>query len=586
MSEEWPRVLDWVLDPSDDRGIHVYDDAGNWSQTPYTKAALAARRVASAILDRGYAEGEVVAVAQRTGAEMIAALCGAMLAGATVCVLPTSLPMQREDDYAAQVGHITALAAPRLVICDADQVGPVDAALAGRGPAGLGLGGRCTAFDALTADARPAAGDALRVGRFPLLQFTSGSSGDQRGVRVSAAALNANHAGIKAVIQPVERDGIISWLPNHHDMGLIGLLLASLHGQYDGYFMTPQQFIREPFEYLRCISDRRVTQTAIPNFGLEYLCRRVSRRQTEELDLSSLRIMVGAERVEPEVLRRFEKKFTDAGLRAGAICPCYGSAEATLAVTISSADTPWRAVRPASGSADTPEVVSCGSPIPGTRVRILDEDGAELPEGQVGEIAVAGLSIAAGHLTAAPADGPVPTDVPAPADGPVPADVSATADSSVPGTLGSFRDGWLHTGDAGFLDAGELFVIGRLGDGMKVRGRMVFAENLEGRLVEQGLAAGACTVLLGQLDRPTAVFLFSSRDAAWDEYAARAVRELLGDVDAYAVDVAQGRLRKTSSGKPRRRQMWREFAAGGLDAPRRPLASVPSPSVNEKGNRA
>lgn len=533
-----PRILNWVVSPDSGHELHFYVGQGRWEAVSYPELAERARQVAAAVHLRGIGSGAVVAIAQSTGPDMIASYCGSMLVGATVCVLPTVLPMQRQQSYDTQVGNIIRLARPSLVICDGDQFAPVTQVLAGTDGA--------VSFTDLTAGAPAVVPHGLSgVAEYPLLQFTSGSSGAQRGVLITAAELDANHEGIRLATGIEDDEAFISWLPNHHDMGLIAMLLGALYRQYTAYFMTPQQFIHEPLQYLKAITEKKLVMTALPAFGLDYLSKRITERQACELDLSSLRMIItGAERIMPGILERFERKFGPHGLSPCALSPGYGSAEATLAVSITPAGVPWRTAAPA-GYHGFSKVVGCGRPLPEVDVRIVDDQGEELPDGEVGEVVVTGPSVATRYLAA----GTMREEA-----------------------LGSLRVGRLFTGDAGFLDHGEVFVIGRYGDGVKLLGRMVFAENVESELVARGFAAGNVTVLLGHLEEPVAVFIFAAKYPERDLLAAEIGREMLGDARLYAIDLPGAQVNRTSSGKPRRRVMWKEFVDGDLGGAARVLS--------------
>jgi acyl-CoA synthetase (AMP-forming)/AMP-acid ligase II len=190
--------------------------------------------------------------------------------------------------------------------------------------------------------------------------------------------------------------------------------------------------------------------------------------------------------------------------------------------------------------------VGCGRPLRGITVTIVDENGRPVPDGQIGEIAVTGPSVATEY-------------------------VQASGGSSATRIDGQT----LHTGDAAFLEEGELFVIGRLGDGIKVRGRMVFAESLELALSERGIKERRAAVLLGIRDgRPSGVVVFENEQEGWAAIAAEVLSAALGNADLIAINAPRGGIAVTSSGKPRRRVMWRAFLDASLRGDPRLLAST------------
>lgn len=520
------NILRWLADPPAERHLHFFAPELGWVAHSYAELADRAHDYAAALHDRALPPATVVAIVLPTGPELVAAICGVMLIGQTACVLPVLLPGQSPGAYAQQLQGIFAVGRPSAVI------GPPAAAAA--------LGSNAGPERWLLTEVERADRGARRpieAGHYPLAQFTSGSTGQPRGVLVSTAALNANHASLSKRLGLTAADRFISWLPANHDMGLVGMLLGALHDARTGFFMSPQHFIRYPGEYLRAISAHRATVTALPGFGLEHLRRRVPDRVIDGLDLSCLRsVVLGGERVDARVLARFQARFGRCGLRNTALSPAYGSAEATLAVSLSAPDEAWRAVDHGGSM-----VVSCGRPVADAQVRIVDELGRTRPDGEVGEIVVSGPSINSHPLGA---------DLPV-----------------------SGRPAAHATGDAGFVRDGELFVLGRYGDGIKIRGAMVFPETLESELVAHGLDAGGTTVLLSSIDGPEVVFLFTTRQPDRDRIAAEVAQHALGvGHQARAADVTSGELTRTSSGKPRRRALWVQTRSEAFAARLRPLS--------------
>ncbi|HWF72031.1 MAG TPA: AMP-binding protein, partial [Solirubrobacteraceae bacterium] len=395
-----------------------------------------------------------------------------------------------------------------------------------------------------------------RARELALVQFTSGTSARARGVAVRFDALHANIEAIRRWLGMGGEEGTASWLPVHHDMGLIGCLLTPIANASELWLMLPEQFLRRPLRYLRCFAAGDAHLTSMPSFGLAYIARRVPAAALAGLDFSAWRaIIVGAERIDPLALRRFTALLGPAGLSPAALRPAYGLAEATLAVTGVAMGERWRAlgVKPgtlalgrrvsvASGGAD---VVGCGRPLAGVGVEIRDVRGRPAGEGVVGEVVVAGPAVAGGYLVADPGS---PTRI---------------------------AGGEVRTGDAGFLLDGELFVLGRLGDSLKVRGRHVFAEDLELALVHAGVPAHRLTVLLGDhAGVPTAIAVLERVGAEWGAQAESILRRGAEHARIVVVDAPRGTIQRTSSGKPRRRRLWREFVedrlAGEVLLDRRP----------------
>ncbi|MGA8116879.1 MAG: AMP-binding protein, partial [Actinocatenispora sp.] len=396
------------------------------------------------------------------------------------------------------------------------------------------------------------------AGPLALVQLTSGSQGAPRAVRIGWPALTANVAGIVDWLHMGQSDAVASWLPLHHDMGLVGILLTSVARQVDLRLMAPEEFLGRPLRYLREFGAGSATLTAMPAFGLRHVLRRVRPESLTGLDFRGWRgLIVGAERIDAGVLDAFTDLLASHGFRRHALLPAYGLAEATVAATGCplSAEPVVRhldaaglgdEVREAPASdGRTVAAVGCGGPLPGVRLALVDGAGDDVADGRLGEIVVGGTSVADGYTDAGT------------------------------GSHTRIADGRVYTGDAGVRIDGELFVLGRMGDGVKVRGRALFAESLEAALTDAGVPAERLAVLLGE-DRgvPTAVVLVERPDPAVREAVRAALLPLLPDVRLVTVEAPARTIARTSSGKPRRHELWRRFRAGLL-----PVAGTPEPTV-------
>jgi acyl-CoA synthetase (AMP-forming)/AMP-acid ligase II len=261
----------------------------------------------------------------------------------------------------------------------------------------------------------------------------------------------------------------------------------------------------------------------------------VAARHLSGLDFSNVKaFVVGAELIDPDVLVRFERLLAPAGLQPGRVLPAYGLAEATLAVSGAPLGQRWTSRAPSSGGRP---FVSCGRPLAGVSIAVVDESGRALADGTVGEIVCRGESVAAGYAGAA--------------------DEAANA---------AFSGGTLQTGDAGFLADGDLFPIGRMGDSLKVRGTALFAEHLESALHAAGYAREHNVVLLGLRDGRPAIVWISASASGVDHEMIAALQRLGEGAPVWCVLAARGAILRTSSGKPRRRVLWSDFIRGRLSA--------------------
>lgn len=288
------------------------------------------------------------------------------------------------------------------------------------------------------------------------LQYTSGSTGKPKGVIVTHANLNANLQQIKTAL-PTDLKHLVSWLPQFHDMGLVGATLAPIYTNAACSFFSPSEFILRPLRWLTALSELRADVSVAPNFGYAYLLQRCDPNEFAHLDLSHVRIlMTGAEPVKAETLRRFREALNSTGLHRDVYFPTYGLAEATLFATggpngqrIATARLSQDGQRclPDTNEQEGIEVVSCGSPGAGIDVNILEPQyDVPVAPGKVGEICIQGENITLGYWGQSPDD----------------------SDKRM-----------LRTGDLGFMKDGELYVTGRLKDLIILRGRNIYPQDLE-----------------------------------------------------------------------------------------------------------
>lgn len=539
-------LRDWLDKPRAGRGIYLADDDGGWEFREYAEIAAAARRVAGALTEDGLRPGDVVCAILPTDFTCIETYFGVWAAGATMCLVTPPL-FQSGDDYVAHVAAILRQANPRFTIASEGLSDYASRAMAQAGLAGEPWLPRQGAEAPVASE----------TGELAILQFTSGSSGDPRGVRVTWENLEANIELICRTAGIGDDDEVASWLPLYHDMGLIGCFITPVSRQGNLRLMRPDHFIRDPARWVECFAT--AAHTAAPPFAYAYAARRIDPARLAGLDLSGWRTtIIGAEPIDPNSLEVFARLVEPYGFSREAFKPAYGMAEATLLITLDNARRRPLAVRPDSESlafgspvrildqhllgpesvgAKAGWVVGCGTPEEDVPVTIVDDDGNELPPGHLGEIVVGGPSICAGYHAGAE------------------------------GKSTRFIDGKVHTGDAGFYHEGQLFVLGRMGDSIKVRGRLVYVEDLESRMAEvTGLHKGRIVIVAvpGAGSRGVALFA-ETNQAPWAEEARGALgRRLGGDVDITIV-IGQGLIQRTSSGKPRRRYMWERLQAGAME---------------------
>lgn len=303
------------------------------------------------------------------------------------------------------------------------------------------------------------------------LQFTSGSTRSPRGVVITERALMSNLRGIVCNGLDVrEGDRCASWLPFYHDMGLVGLVMAPLAAQLSVDYLATRDFAIRPLQWLRLISRNRCTIAFSQPFGLKLCMMRARESDLQELDLSCWRAAgVGAEMIRLDILRNFAAKFAPSGFNENAFLPCYGLAESTLAVSFPKVGQGARslcvdtktliekkmAVQVQANGRKFNEFANCGRPLTGHQIKIISEKGDELLPMMVGSILVKGSSVMTGYFN-----------------------------NQIETAKVVKVDGWLDTGDIGFLYEGDLYITGRRTDVIIVNGRNIRAQDVE-ELAEQ-----------------------------------------------------------------------------------------------------
>jgi fatty-acyl-CoA synthase len=389
------------------------------------------------------------------------------------------------------------------------------------------------------------------------LQFTSGSTAAPRGVRVTHGSLWANaHAIMVDGLHASPEDRGVSWLPLYHDMGLIGFVMSPLVTRTPITFISTLDFLKRPEVWVRTLSEDRGTISFAPNFGYALTARRTT--STEGLDLSAVRVLgCGAEPIQPDAIRGFFERFSDAGLKPSAFLACYGLAETTLAVTFAGMEDELELDQLEFESERTDgdtsgvhrlehriPVVSCGRPLPRHRVSILGEHGEPLPEGRVGELFVEGPSVTDGYWDDEEATNRV------------------------------FVNGGVKTGDLGYMSDGELFVTGRLKDTIIVRGRNFDPTPIEvaaGRVDGVRMGNVAAFSMSGDLTERIVV-VAESREGDPETIESNIVRAVQRDVGLTVSEVVlieAGSLPKTTSGKLQRSATREQYLDGALGRVRR-----------------
>ena len=529
------------LEAAADRGGRVTfvtgasDGPGYSTDTiPWAQLHDDARRMAAALQSRGVGPGRTVGILGPTSRDLVTAIQATWLAGATVAMLPLPMRLGSIDEFVDATRR-------RIVHADATTI-LIDPALADFVPADIVT----TTFSELRshAVANGFVVPSVEPDSLAILQFTSGSTADPKGVMLPHRCVTANMDSIRAgAAFDLEHDRVVSWLPLYHDMGLIGLLGVPMTTGVDLVIAGPQDFLAAPARWLDWMSTFAATVTGGPNFAYALAARALKR--AGDLDLSRWRLALnGAEPIDPASVESFLAAGAPFGLSPGAAFCVYGMAEATLAISFPepgagmTTDTVDRRVLETDGYAaprddgdGSRRLPRLGTVLDGLELRVVDsESGARRGEREVGEIELRGNSITPGYFRNPEA------------------------------TAASFRDGWLRTGDLGYLVDGEVVICGRRKDVIIVGGRNVFPEDIERAAAgADGVRAGNVIAFgtIGRRGRESIVVVAETRsddggtDPVRSEVAAR-VTDAIGIPPTEIVLVAPGTLPKTSSGKLQR----------------------------------
>jgi fatty-acyl-CoA synthase len=520
---------------------------GEEDVVPWRELHEQAKGYAAALQSRGVRPGDHVALLSPTTRELVTAIQATWLAGATIVVLPLPMRLASIDEFVAQTRQRIHSADSRVCVVDPELAAFVTPEPGD--PPMLGVADLAAGDPAawVRPDDDPE--------RLVILQFTSGSTSDPKGVMLPDRVLRANLDAIatSASLDP-DDDVLVSWLPLYHDMGLVGLLTLPMSTGTSLVLGAPQDFTARPARWMEWLSTYGGTATAGPNFSYVLATRALNR--ADRLDLSRLRIALnGAEPIDPDQVEAFVEAGRRHGLRPEAVFPAFGMAEVAIAGTFPEPlsgmrtdcvdrrvlETERYAAPADPGSEGSRRLARLGRPVPGLEIRIVDPDsGTPLRDREVGELEIRGTSVTPGYYRRPEANAKL------------------------------FRDGWLRTGDLAYTLDGDLVMCGRIKDVIIVGGRNVFPEDVERAVGSvEGVRAGNVIAfgVEGDRGRETLVVVAECKTddlAHLRKLVSERVREVVGVPAKDIVLVTPGTLPKTSSGKLQRSLCKRRYDEGQL----------------------
>ncbi|WP_191624437.1 AMP-binding protein, partial [Pseudomonas fluorescens] len=552
------EVLEWhVRHQPQFPHVRLLGESDQPQDISYGALHQAARAVAAGLQRSGLQAGQTVALMLPTGCDFLHGFFGILLAGGVpVPIYPPLRLSQIEDHLHRQAGILRNAEAKVLITVKeakllARLLQPQVPSLTRIATVGelTGEGGEC-----ITPPRQPE--------DLAFLQYTSGSTGQPKGVMVSHANLLANLRTMGKALKVGPQDVFVSWLPMYHDMGLIGAWLGSLYYGYSLVLMSPLAFLARPARWLWTIDRFHGTLSAAPNFAYELCLSKLAEGDLEGLDLSSWRVAFnGAEPVSPDTLQRFAERFARYGFAPTALAPVYGLAEATLGLAFpplgrgplidrvqrEAFQTHGNALPGAAHASATLRFVSSGRPLPGQQIRIVDGSGLELPERSEGHLQFRGPSTSGGYYR------------------------------NPEETRRVLRDGWFDSLDFAYMAGGEVYLTGRAKDLIIRAGRNIYPYDVEAAVGNlPGLRKG-CIAVFGSPDPATGterlVVLAES-----NEKEAGARQRLQQEVNRIVVDLTgvppddivlapPHSVLKTSSGKIRRAASRELYERGEVGRP-------------------
>jgi fatty-acyl-CoA synthase len=544
-----PTITDRVEAAAERGGSIVFAHPDAHVRVPWSDLHTDARSVAAAMQARGLKSGDHVALLGPTCRPLVTAMAATWLAGATLVVLPLPMRMASIEAFIDATRVRIRRADVDLLIVDPELAPFIDPQ-----PTDPPM----VTYDDLAVD-DPAAFErpTIRPGDMSVLQFTSGSTSEPKGVTLLHETVCANLDAIATCAEfDPDDDVLISWLPLYHDMGLIGLFTLGITSGCDLILGAPQDFLGDPSRWTQWMSDYGCTATAGPNFSWVLATRAL--RRAEGLDLSRMRVALnGAEPVDPQTVRDFVAAGEPHGLRPGAIFPAFGMAELAIAgcfprpleglrtdpIDLRVLETE-RYAAPAPADADgTRELVKLGRPVTGLEMRVVDRETSKvLADREVGELQIRGTSVTPGYY------------------------------KNPEATRELFDGEWLRTGDLAYLLDGELVMCGRIKDVVIVGGRNIFPEDIERAVAEvEGVRKGNIIAfgVEGRKMKESVVVVAETKadDPALVHKQVRyAVTEACGVPPGDVVLVAPGSLPKTSSGKLQRSLCRQQYLDGDLSS--------------------
>lgn len=550
------EVLEWHVKHHPKRlHIRILGNEGEEDSLTYAELWQGAQKVAAGLQQHGLRPGESAAIMLPSGKDYFFSFYAILMAGAIpVPIYPPVRRSQLEDHLIRHSGILNNCVASMLISMHEAKV------IAQLLKSQVGSLRDVVTVEELTSHTTPFLPPVISASDIAFLQYTSGSTGNPKGVVLTHANLLTNIRAMGEAVKADSNDVFISWLPLYHDMGLIGAWLGSLYFALVLVVMSPLSFLIRPQRWLWAIHQYRATLSASPNFGYELCLKRISDTDIQGLDLSSLRLAFnGAEPVSPNTIERFTERFAPFGFRAEAMLPVYGLAESSVGLVFPPLDRKPRIdcvqrevfsksvrARPIeAGDKNALCFVASGHPLTGHEIRIIDPDGRELPERQEGYLQFRGPSTTSGYFR------------------------------NPEESKKLFDNDWLNSGDLAYVADSEVFITGRSKDLIIRAGRNIYPHEVEEAVGNIPGVRKGCVAAFGTTDPHTGseqlVVLAETRETESEKKVplqkeiTAIASDLLGLPPDVVVLAAPHTVLKTSSGKIRRAACKELYEKGELE---------------------
>ena len=548
-------MLEWHVQKHPQRThVYLYGETENPQEISYEKLLISAQTIAAGLQQRSLSPGQTVAIMLPTSSDYLFSFFGILLAGGIpVPIYPPFRPSQFEDHMRRQAGILNNSQTVMLITVP-------EAKAAARLLKGQVVTLRSIVSpQELTTSQYQLNPPILRAQDIAFLQYTSGSTGNPKGVILTHAQLLANIRIMGETVQAKSTDTFVSWLPLYHDMGLIGAWFGSLYHACPLVLMSPLAFLTDPSRWLWMIHKFRGTLSAAPNFAYGLCLHKLQDKDIKGLDLSCWRFAFnGAEPISPQTIRHFSRRFSTYGFRPEAMSPVYGLAEVGVGLAFPPLDRgpivdkvqaePFTTLNKAMPASEDEtnyfEFVACGQPLFGYEIRIVDPSGRELPEREVGQLQFKGPSATTGYFR------------------------------NSESTQDLFDGEWLNSGDLAYIAAGDIYLTSRTKDIIIRGGRNIYPYQTEEAIGDISGIRKGCVAIIGSTDPASGteriIVLAETRET--DKSVKEAIRQKINSIATELLTMPPDEIilgsphtvLKTSSGKIRRASMRELYEKGEI----------------------